>query len=121
MPLNKRSSIDLQMTELLLIFLVKMDIFFVNISLVGGTKRECYHSLPARSPDFSPVLYCVWYGLENCLYHGSLNLGYIVWSYFACVRPHREPSAETAKSKSCFSQLSGELLSGEGWSFGHQL
>ena len=62
MALHKRCSIDLQKTEFLVIFHVNLDIPIVIIFLDDGSSRDDSHNLPAWSPDFSSLVYCVWYG-----------------------------------------------------------
>lgn len=103
-------------TEFLLIFLVNLELLIFNmqlgISLVGRAVRVpkiCQSDLQTLAQWF--IVYVM--GDRNCLHHGSLNLGYIAWSHFVCVRPHREQSAETATSNARCSQLSGEVLSAE--------
>jgi len=99
------------MTELLLIFQVKLEIFWTIVSLGDGGP----HNWPTRSPDLSPLDYCVWGWMIEQVY--SVNTRCIAWSHYGCCRPHEKQSAEAATSNSHSSQPSGSLCCGGRWHF----
>ena len=90
---------------------------FLNYRFPGQwIGRGITHSRPARSPDLSPLDYCVW-GWRTGLQCKGGNVRWIAWSHFGCRRPHQKQSAEAAMSYSRSSQPSGSLCCSRRWHF----
>jgi len=60
------------MTELLLIIHVKLEISCSIVFLGYGFGRGGPHNWPSRSPDFSPLVYCVWGWMKELVYSVKL-------------------------------------------------
>ena len=74
------------------------------------------HNWPTRSPDLSPLDYCVWGWMKTDLQCEGGNTRWIAWSHFGCRRSHQKQPMETT-SHSHSSQPSGSLCCGRQWHF----
>jgi len=79
------------------------------------------HNWPARSPDLSPLDYCVWGWMKKTgLQCEGGNVRCIAWSHFGYRRQHQKQSAEAVTSNSHSSQPSGSLCCDRRWHFRKQ-
>ena len=83
--------------------------------------RRGPHNWPARSPDVSPLDYCVWGWMKKTgLQCEGGNVRCIAWSHFGYRRQHQKQSAEAVTSNSHSSQPSGSLCCDRRWHFRKQ-
>jgi len=121
MPLNKRGSIDLQNDGVSPSFSREFGAL-PNFSqevqhFLSGSSCESSQNMPARSPDFGPVVYCVWYGWEKLSTSWKFELG-MHWLVIFWMRQtaSRTISGKCNKQRALFT-IERQGAFGWGWNF----
>ena len=100
------------MTELLLILHVKLQISWTIVSL-GDRQDVAVPQLASQVYRLMPTgLLCMGMNDRTGLQYEVGTARCIAWSHFGCCRPHQKQSAEPATSNSHNSQPSGSLCRG---------
>jgi len=75
------------------------------------------HNWPARSPDLSPLDYCIWGWMKELVYSVKVVTRDELLGRILDAADRIRKSAEATKSYSHSSQPSGSLCCGRGWHF----